>query len=596
VNFGPSRVGRVEIAFLFGAIAIGCAGYMHECHFPSAFDSIGYVDSGNDIVSGGLFSNYANSELRTYGYPWILSLFLRARVAWGLPFAASLFVFQLAAYIFAAWFVRWSLLPMGRRVAAFAFCGLLSNYYVLLYTSVSLTESLSLAMLLLVAGCWIAMWQGRDRNWPILIGSLAAGFAIMIRPANVFVLAAWVAGSGYLVVTDTSKSAHRVIRVVALIVLMAVPMIPQVANNVRFHQRFTPLVAESLGNLQQILGIRLLKYATALPPVPEASVSYANPLYRGEPIDHDAPLLWYAEHPVRGTVTLLLHVFNLTDQDLLFTYSRDLDPWYRSPLSTLNHLAAGLGILGLMVFLVSAAKSRERRSIESIVALMSVLLANIALYSVTAVEMRFGLTLLAILFSFAGFAGWWLLHVSGGRRGVATGGVLAYVALALVLSVWVRRQSPEIREAMSTVAPRPQPSCPAKFDFSAQPMNGTGWSIPERQPDGSFRMWMANTRASMELRTTCAGPVEVSLAVAGYMAVDILSGLALRVDGTVVSLQRGRSADGKIWLIGRTVLPSDGKNMELSLHVPRTIVPDHGSRELAVMFSDLTVAPVRPRP
>ena len=80
--------------------------------------------------------------------------------------------------------------------------------------------------------------------------------------------------------------------------------------------RFSSVPAD-LGSLQQSLGVQYLKYATALPPVPRAPVNYDNPLYAGTVIDKGAPWSWYIDYPLRGVATLGLHVFNMTDQDLL---------------------------------------------------------------------------------------------------------------------------------------------------------------------------------------------------------------------------------------------------------------------------------------
>ena len=140
----------------------------------------------------------------------------------------------------------------------------------------------------------------------------------------------------------------------------------------------------------------------------------------------------------------------------------------------------------------------------------------------------------------------------------------------------------------------PIPPCPVTFDFSTAPPKGDGWSVPERDTHGGYAMWMSSTRASMELRTTCTGPVEVSLAVVGYMAEDILNGLALRIDGATVPLRHKQTGDGRLQLIGRTVaLPGNGR-MVVTLDAPRTIVPAGGNRQLAVMFDRIVVAPSEP--
>lgn len=149
------------------------------------------------------------------------------------------------------------------------------------------------------------------------------------------------------------------------------------------------------------------------------------------------------------------------------------------------------------------------------------------------------------------------------------------------------------RETSIAQAARHAPTCPVHFDFATSPLRGEGWSVPERHPAGGFGMWMGATRASMVLRTACAGSVSITLGVSGYMAEDILTGLTLRVDGEPVPLEINRSAEG-VYLTGRMELPAGDKRIRLDLEAPRVMVPQGGNRTLAVMFRRLTLQPLKP--
>jgi hypothetical protein len=131
-------------------------------------------------------------------------------------------------------------------------------------------------------------------------------------------------------------------------------------------------------------------------------------------------------------------------------------------------------------------------------------------------------------------------------------------------------------------------TCPARFDFS-EPPHGTGWSVPELQGDGRYNMWMASTRASMELSTSCAGPVTITLAVTGYMAEDIIRGLGVRVDGQPVTLRMSTRDQGGIWVTGPFDAAGGQKHVNVELSVPRTVVPAGGDRTLAIMFGGMTI-------
>src|SRR5204862_5401157 len=161
--------------------------------------------------------------------------------------------------------------------------------------------------------------------------------AAMVRRANLFALIAWLVAIAAVWVARRPRVPAVGAAAIALLVGVTVPMVPQYMNNVRHYGAHTPLVSARLAENQQVWGIASLKYATALSPVPNPSIFYENPFAKTNPVDENRPLAWYFEHPRAGALTLGLHTFNLLDQDLLFTYSRDLDPWYRIPLGIATH-------------------------------------------------------------------------------------------------------------------------------------------------------------------------------------------------------------------------------------------------------------------
>jgi hypothetical protein len=197
--------------------------------------------------------------------------------------------------------------------------------------------------------------------------------------------------------------------------------------------------------MQQAWGVSDIKYATAMPPIAEAKVHYENPFLPGTAFDEASPLLWYIDHPVRGFLTLALHTFNLVDQDLLFTYSRDLDPWYRIPLGVVNHSIVFFGSVGLILLCRNVRRSERTVTREAFLLLLVMMLANWAMHVLTAVEMRFGLGLLIVLMPLAIYAADVLL-ANRQRPALLIVAATAYVVLALLLSSWVREQAPLIRE------------------------------------------------------------------------------------------------------------------------------------------------------
>src|SRR5207237_7399157 len=220
---------------------------------------------------------------------------------------------------------------------------------------------------------------------------------------------------------------------VAMIVTMfagvLLPMLPQYANNVRHYGQHTPLVAARLGHNQQIWGVGYIKYATALPPVPNPSIFYENPFSNAGPIDEEHPLRWYIEHPLAGALTVALHTFDVLDQDLLFTYSRDLDPWYRIPVGIANHGLVAAALVGIAM--LSSSARRSRACALAAIAVIAYVVGHVALHATSAVEVRFGVPLLLVAGPAAIGAVRALAHAQAWTRWLALTAIAIYVIAAL---------------------------------------------------------------------------------------------------------------------------------------------------------------------
>ena len=372
------------------AVAIAHLFYWRIVVYPSDFDARNYVEIAEDILRNGLFSKFYYSELRTYAYPLFLAVLLRVADLAHVSFGWLLFETQLAAYLLAAYAVRQRLAALCPDFAGAAFIAIAVNPFALSYTPESLSESVSVSLMLFVAGCWLAL-VARLTWRTVLAGSIAVGVAVMVRPANVFALFAWIVGviAASIAARVTPRVAAAI--AVALVVGIAAPMAPQYANNVLHYGRHTPLVAAALARNQQIWGIANLKYATAMPPVPNPSIFYENPFAQAGPVDDARPLAWYVRHPRAGALTLGLHAFNMLDQDLLFTYSRDLDPWYRIPLGLVTHAMVAAALIGIAILIARARRNRNDALAATVV--VAFVAAHVVVHATTAVEMRFGLPL-----------------------------------------------------------------------------------------------------------------------------------------------------------------------------------------------------------
>src|SRR5438034_8544874 len=185
-----SRNERIALA---AAIVIAHLFYWRIVVYRSDFDARNYVQIAEDIIRNGLFSKFYCSDIRTYAYPLFLAAVLRVAGTAHVSMGWLLFEAQLAAYLLAAYFVRRQLAALWPDFAGWAFIGIVLNLFALSYAPESLTESLSVSLMLLATGCWLA-FVARSTWPPVLAGSLVLGVAVMVRPANVFALVAWTVG------------------------------------------------------------------------------------------------------------------------------------------------------------------------------------------------------------------------------------------------------------------------------------------------------------------------------------------------------------------------------------------------------------------
>lgn len=422
------------------SVLLSVAFFVSTFRFPLFYDSANYWHIAHEFAERGIFADYTFSSFRTYGYPWVISLLLPAEKV-GINARLLIFLLQLGLYLGGALLVRREL---PERLGGAVFVGLCLNLFVLAYLPEVLTDSFGAALLPLLA--WALLRGGRLE---IVFGSLLVGFLVAVRPGNVCLLPAW--GVALLVLSWPGRWRAITVAGVLAAISIALPLVPQVVNNVRYHNALTPLIAEDYAGTQHMIGARALKYATGWPdsvgkPVEYVysdyfdgtelhRVFYENPFFSGT-ISRDAPLRWYAENPWHGALTAALHLFALVDVDLLFVFSPNLAPSYRWPLGLLNHLGIALAIVALV--------TARRWGTGSVLAIAAAYVAGmIPVYAISAVESRFGLPMLVAIGPLAAIG---LRQLAEARqRAVIVTACALYVFSALSLSEWMRDQAPFIR-------------------------------------------------------------------------------------------------------------------------------------------------------
>ena len=401
-------------------------------------------------VAGGIGFRYDLSDLRTYGYPWLLSHLFSVASVTGVPRRWVTFEFQLIFYLTAVWMLSAAIREFSKKTAIVAFFALMVNYPALVYTTEVLTESASLSLILITCACWLewlASKGARGYLW-VAAGALVAGFAMAIRPANVFMAPVYISA---IVLGAIWYNRRRwwvgLLRGVALsaiaATLLILPLIPQRLHNKTFHKSNSWLMVRDLGEFQIQSGIHNIKYATAVPPNKIATIYYSNPCFDSFAEFPSPAWRWYLTNAVDGSCTVALHLFGLLDQDLLFTYAVDLDPWYRIPWGVISHSSV---FLAAWFFLRKAHFKGNQDSIPIsrlfVIVIVLYILSFVAVYAASCVEVRFGLPLYLLVFPLAGMALAQLAEQRWSARIRVLTLMLAYSFVSLCVSHWVRLQAP----------------------------------------------------------------------------------------------------------------------------------------------------------
>jgi 4-amino-4-deoxy-L-arabinose transferase-like glycosyltransferase len=429
----------------FCAILLAHILYYVSSAVPVIHDALGYLRIAREMQTHGIFHKYEMSELRTYGYPAILSLLLSAATTLKIEWRLFMFEAQLAVHLAAAFAIRSSLLRLGAPLwaARAALIALALNPFLLIYSAHLLSDGLSASFAILLVACGLRLPVTSRLAATIAAGSLVCGASVMLRPSNAFAVPVWLAA---VMLTLYRRQWRRRRAAAALaVIVMVLPWIPQIRNNLVYYGRATPLIASNLTGAAIQFGVRVSKYATSNIVGMDTQVRYTNPFYDNELVTAEAPLRWYALHPLKGAGTLALHAFNLVDQDLPFPYSTTLSPPYYVYVTSLHWAVLGLAGFGAVWFwLIRGRRSPAERFAVAFAGAFVV--CQIAAQCPFHAETRYGLPSLAVLYPAGALtvAAVW----RHGRRLVIPAAAAAAVCAAgsgLAVSQWVRSYSPQIR-------------------------------------------------------------------------------------------------------------------------------------------------------
>lgn len=575
------------------AIVIASWAFVHGGQ-PVIADAQGYYDLGKLIASYG--PKAFVSQLRTYGYPAFLAGIIRVVGQDVEDVRAATFLVQLALLLGAAWIgarrVAGALGVGGIGQVIFAVTA--ANPFLLL-ASVQLLTDLPAAVLVYLA---VVLSLPQRRAEPaVRVALLAAcalfcaGLAVMLRPASLAVapviVGIWI-GRAVLF-----RDVHWSALLVALLAF-GLPFVPQAWSNERAFGVAHPLIVGNLYGDQMAWGLKYLKYATLAVPGAPSTLFYDNPLRPPPELSASEVLRQY---PGAYLATLAIHAFALVDQDFPFTFIRDVDPWYRWPLSVLNYVFLLGALVGLALGLRGPAHrpgDQLRRQRFTLLALASAALAVVAIYLPTAVESRFSLPLhllLAPSFALAAVRVYAAVPTAGAwRLSLGTLAVAAWVGVCAAASIWLQNQAPVLvalrggsavtaaaaSQAVSqapqplagpTATPRPLPETPSAryvVDLPREMSISSGTALDVTVTNTGREVWNVDGPHPAHVAARfIAQRTELHEQVKGLMK----ESQVVELPGDVAP---GASATVRLWLLAP---PIPGR-YTLLVHVTRIGVPD----------------------
>ncbi len=233
-------------------------------------DALGYGEFGASIRDVGLWGGFLGSNYRTFGFPLYLSLFggeLSSETVWGTT-SGSLFVWNIALFLLAAWFFIISAARINRRFFFPLATSVLLNPFVLVYVPHVLTESLSIIVALAAAGFFFRLVEKADRHFSVFLCAALAGYLMEIRLPNLGISLALLVSM--LVVffhhprREGVPTRQLVLATTVAFVGFALPVATQVSINWVVHGQLKPFSVVDMVTGHMWWGTYHLKYGTGL--------------------------------------------------------------------------------------------------------------------------------------------------------------------------------------------------------------------------------------------------------------------------------------------------------------------------------------------
>ncbi|WP_405154090.1 hypothetical protein [Paenibacillus sp. FSL K6-0108] len=371
--------------------------YLKANYNINYYDESGYIHLSRGILDNGLFSMV--NDLRTYLYPLIIaiiSVFTDGDI-YVIKIVVSILQYLLYCYTviklakhsenyFKSKLVYYSILLFG-----------LLNPYLIHATTLLLTDiTASCCALLALISLMFGDFR-KNRTYFMIFGFVYA--SVMIRPASIIfvpIVIFLLCVKNYMF-----KDVRMKISIISLLSLSII-FFPQLYNNVKTYNDWTPLLHADLYEFQSNLAASNLKYGTVVIPGEKAQLFFKSPFVEGTESGSIYSLIF--TNFFAFVMTYFSHLFGVLDWGYIQTYISNFYPPSRILGSLFLYIFWLLGFLGLVLFLQRCVKGKEEKKGVFIgITLLSSFMIYWAFLGTTIIESRFGYPLYLLMMFFAAF-------------------------------------------------------------------------------------------------------------------------------------------------------------------------------------------------
>lgn len=382
---------------------------------PARYDAEQYMSMANTYLNTGMDTNIGN--LRTYLYPFILSILIKISKLISFSDRMLIMLFQYFLYLIACVSLSNSI-STNQLLHTSILASLMLNIYTLPYISITLTDSVYLSLTLLwmsylikFDSCFAKDEKHKHVHY-ILWATFLSALILVLRPAGIWVVMAnfiMLIYYGFAVLNKYQLFKINFIKTFAITIILItafiIPLVPQIHINTLHFNIVTPFPAGDLGSSQLSWGVNYLKYATNLSGG-KPQLYYKNPFYtKDTSTKHPDPIDWYTHNPIESLQTLGTKFVGAFDFDYLFVYIYNLNPPYRWYSAFISLSFMYFGMWGIFSYLI-AFKTEDDHNIMQKFTFGSrifpfvCLLTWAAVIIPSAIELRFSLPLLSVFIVF----------------------------------------------------------------------------------------------------------------------------------------------------------------------------------------------------